>query len=127
MRFPLALGALALLTGASAPAGPGPTRAARSCDVKEIYEEERLPAGTKGIVSMGRPETVYSLLRPATLKRGSYEVRLSDVGSDFYRVDGQPLYIETYTCMESFLLARRIVLRVGSGSILGKGSLEIDR
>ena len=71
-----------------------------SYDVAQIYEAVELDSGSKVIDSYGTVKEAKTVLVPTKLKEGKYSVELTKVDSNFYKIYGTDLYIETRYCYE---------------------------
>lgn len=69
-------------------------------DVAQIYEGIELDRDAKAIDSYGNIKDVKILLNPIKLDIGKYEVKLSRVSTNLYKVHGTSIYIETKYCYE---------------------------
>ena len=69
-------------------------------DVKNVYIKQDLPQGTKIINPYGQVEEAQTILIPIKLDSGNYQVRLTKVASNIYKIDGTDYYIETRFCLE---------------------------
>lgn len=70
-----------------------------SYDIVGIYERVELPNGSKVLNSYSLKDIDYVFV-PKTLSTGRYEVELSREDSNFYKVCGTDIYIETRYCYE---------------------------
>lgn len=68
-------------------------------DIAEIYERVDVPSGTKASDGYSVEEIEYIFV-PTTIDIGRYSIEVSKEDSDFYRVCGTDLYIETRYCYE---------------------------
>lgn len=68
-------------------------------DVVEIYERVDVPSGTKASDGYSVEEIEYIYV-PTTIDIGRYSIEVSKEDSNFYRVCGTDLYIETRYCYE---------------------------
>ena len=71
-----------------------------SYDIAEIYEKVELKSGAKAITNLGGIESAEAVLIPTKVDVGKYEVELTRVDANFYRICGTSLYIETKYCYE---------------------------
>jgi hypothetical protein len=69
-------------------------------DVVQVYEAVELKSGSKSIDSYGNVEDAKIVLVPTKLDEGKYSVELTKVDSNFYKIYGTDLYIETRYCYE---------------------------
>ena len=69
-------------------------------DVAQVYEAVELKSGSKSIDSYGNVEDAKIVLVPTKLDEGKYSVELTKVDSNFYKIYGTDLYIETRYCYE---------------------------
>ena len=81
-------------------ADPKISKSGDSYDVAQIYEVVELDSGSKVIDSYGNVKDAKTLLVPTKLKEGKYSVELTKVDSNFYKIYGTDLYIETRYCYE---------------------------
>jgi hypothetical protein len=70
------------------------------CPVVNFYYSEEPQEGVKVLTMDGELEEADLILYPGRVNAGSYEVALSRVGLNLYRVDGKDLYLETRSCYE---------------------------
>ena len=66
----------------------------------QVYEAVELKSGSKSIDSYGNVEDAKIVLVPTKLDEGKYSVELTKVDSNFYKIYGTDLYIETRYCYE---------------------------
>ena len=71
-----------------------------SYDIAEIYEKVELKSGAKVVTNLGDVESAEAVLIPTKVDVGKYEVELTRVDANFYRICGTSLYIETKYCYE---------------------------
>lgn len=71
-----------------------------SYDVAQIYEAVELDSGSKVIDSYGNVKEAKTVLVPTKLKEGKYSIEVTKVDSNFYKIYGTDLYIETRYCYE---------------------------
>ena len=71
-----------------------------SYDIAGIYEKVELKSGSKVITALGGIEDAEAVLVPTKVDEGKYEVELTRVDANFYRICGTSLYIETKYCYE---------------------------
>ena len=71
-----------------------------SYDIAGIYEKVELKSGSKAINSFGSIEDAEAVLVPTKVDVGKYEVELTRVDANFYRICGTSIYIETKYCYE---------------------------
>ena len=67
-------------------------------DVVEIYKKIDLEYGTLAINSYGSVEEVKTILVPTTLKTGNYEVEVTRIDYNIYKIYGTDIYIKTRNC-----------------------------
>lgn len=69
-------------------------------DVVEIYEKIDLDHGALVIDIYGNAEEAETILIPTTLKKGNYEVEVTKVSSNIYKIYGTDIYVKTWGCYE---------------------------
>ena len=69
-------------------------------DVEQVYEAVELKSGSKSIDSYDNVEDAKIVLAPTKLDEGKYSVELTKVDSNFYKIYGTDLYVETRYCHE---------------------------
>lgn len=92
------------------------------CPVSNFYQAMEPENGVKVLTMKGNLEEADLILFPTQINVGSYEVSLSRVGLDLYKLNGEELYIETRTCTEFSVVEG--VLKVDSKNGLTKGTLH---
>lgn len=100
MKILLFLSALFLVNATSSSLELTSVSSANTYDVAQIYEAVELKSGSKSIDSYGNVEDAKIVLVPTKLDSGKYSVELSKVASNFYKIYGTDLYIETKYCYE---------------------------
>lgn len=75
------------------------TTESEAYDIVEIYERVDVPSGTKASDGYSVEEIEYIYV-PTTIDIGRYSIEVSKEDSNFYRVCGTDLYVETRYCYE---------------------------
>lgn len=71
-----------------------------SYKVLKIYEAVDLDSGSKGIDEYGDVKEIETILIPTELDLDTYEVTLTRIDTNLYRIDNTKFYIETQYCYE---------------------------
>ena len=69
-------------------------------DVKRIYVKTDLKSGSKCIDDWGNIEDAEAVLVTTSLEGGKYQVEITRKASNFYKIEGTDIYIETSYCYE---------------------------
>lgn len=101
---------------------PFTTRAQESYDIEEIYESKYLPKGAIIIDNCGNTEDVKYILLPTKLENGKYEIEVSRIDNNIYKINNTPLYIKTRNCYKYSYLSDAILV-IEPYSILSKGKI----
>ena len=70
------------------------------CEVAQFYEAVEADYGVKVLTSYGDLEKAELIFKPAKMDEGNYEIKITRVGSNLYKMEGSPYYIETKSCYE---------------------------
>lgn len=72
-----------------------------TCDIGKFYSGEDVAFDDiKVLTSMGNVEEAEMILAPISLDVGKYDVTVTRVGDNLYKIDGDDIYIETRFCFE---------------------------
>ena len=96
-----------------------------SYDIAEIYELIDVPRGSKVKDGYGNMVAIEGVYAPTRLDTGNYSVRVSRVGSNFYRIDKTDYYIETKFCYE-YAYYEEVILKITSNYGYTKGEIIFD-
>ncbi|MBE6228042.1 MAG: hypothetical protein E7115_09255 [Bacteroidales bacterium] len=72
----------------------------KTYDIAQVYEAVEMENGSKSIDSYGNVEEVKTVLTPTRFDEGKYSVELTRVDTNFYKIEGTSMYIETRYCYE---------------------------
>lgn len=72
----------------------------KTYDIAQVYEAVEMENGSKSIDSYGNVEEVKTVLTPTRFDEGKYSVKLTRVDTNFYKIEGTSMYIETRYCYE---------------------------
>lgn len=72
----------------------------KTYDIAQVYEAVEMENGSKSIDSYGNVEEVKTVLTPTRFGEGKYSVELTRVDTNFYKIEGTSMYIETRYCYE---------------------------
>lgn len=72
----------------------------KTYDIAQVYEAVEMENGSKSIDSYGNVEGVKTVLTPTRFDEGKYSVELTRVDTNFYKIEGTSMYIETRYCYE---------------------------
>ena len=100
MKFLLLLSVLFIVNSNNASEIVESVSSGDTYDVVQVYEAVELKSGSKSIDSYGNVEDAKIVLVPTKLDEGKYSVELTKVDSNFYKIYGTDLYIETRYCYE---------------------------
>ena len=100
MKFLLLLSVLFIVNSKNASEIVESVSSGDTYDVVQVYEAVELKSGSKSIDSYGNVEDAKIVLVPTKLDEGKYSVELTKVDSNFYKIYGTDLYIETRYCYE---------------------------
>lgn len=100
MKFLLLLSVLFIVNSNNASEIVESVSSGDTYDVAQVYEAVELKSGSKSIDSYGNVEDAKIVLVPTKLDEGKYSVELTKVDSNFYKIYGTDLYIETRYCYE---------------------------
>lgn len=73
---------------------------AESCDVKYILEKRSVDDGMYAIVDYSDVKEVEYLLVPTQIEEGKYNIKVTRVDSNIYRIEDTDFYIVTSMCLE---------------------------
>ena len=96
--------------------------AADKYDLVEIYKGYEADSGTLALCGYGNVEEVQTVLIPTTQKTGKYEVELTRVANDIYRVDGTNIYLKLRYCYE-YAYSDEAILIIESNYSYTKGEV----
>lgn len=74
--------------------------AAEEYDIESLLFTQRIKEGTVGVDRYGDPVQISSLLVPVEINSGNYQIQVTRVDANFYKVDGTDYYIKTKFCYE---------------------------
>ena len=92
------------------------------CDVIQVYEKQANTAGYKMLNRFEQLDKIETLLKPAQLDDGSYELIVKRVSNNLYQVVDEDVYIETKGCFK-IGFREEVVLSVERS---GRGVLRFD-
>lgn len=72
----------------------------KTYDIAQVYEAVELEKESKCIDSYGNVEDAKTVLTPTQFEEGKYSVKLTRVDTNFYKIEGTSIYIETRYCYE---------------------------
>ena len=114
-----ALFTLCLITSASL----SPEKASSSSyTVVCVYESIEIPSGSKALDSWGNLKEINDVYVPTKVDKGKYTVELTRIDSNFYRIYGTDLYIETQYCYE-YATREEVVLNITSNYGYARGEV----
>lgn len=93
----------------------------KSYDIAKIYEIVQLESDSKVLDSYGHIDDAEYVLIPTSIDYGKYEVELTKIAFNFYRIYGTDLVIETKYCYE-YANREDVILNIKSsyGSTIGE-------
>jgi hypothetical protein len=91
-------------------------------DLVEIYKGYEADSGTLALCAYSNVEEVQTILIPTTQKTGKYEVELTRVANDIYRVDGTNIYLKLRYCYE-YAYSDEAILIIESNYSYTKGEV----
>jgi hypothetical protein len=92
------------------------------CDVKNFYKAIEAETDVKVLTSGSEIEEAEFILVPTKLDEGKYNLTVSKKTSNFYRIDGKDIYIETRYCYE-YATREDVLLIVKSNYGYDKGEI----
>jgi hypothetical protein len=95
------------------------------CDVTEFYEAIESEIGSKVLTTNGELEEIDILLTPLKLEEGKYNIKVSRLGDNIYKVEGTRYYIETLYCYEYSNYDEAILIVSTNDGVL-KGKVYFD-
>jgi hypothetical protein len=95
------------------------------CDVKKFYKAIEAENDAKVLTIGGDIEEAEYILVPTKLNEGKYTLSVTRKASNFYKVDGQDLFIETNYCYE-YATYDEVILIVESNYGYTKGKIIFD-
>ena len=122
MKFLLLLSVLFIVNSNNASEIVESVSSGDTYDVAQVYEAVELKSGSKSIDSYGNVEDAKIVLVPTKLDEGKYSVELTKVDSNFYKIYGTDLYIETKYCYE-YCYSEEVILVVYTGSRYSYGKV----
>ncbi len=84
-----------------------------SYDVACIYESVDIPNGTKALDTWSNLKEVKAVYIPTKVDIGKYDVEVTRIDANFYKICGTNLYIETRYCYE-YATREEVVLNISS-------------
>lgn len=94
----------------------------RSYSVLNVYESVDIPDGTKALDSWGNLKEIKDLFVRTEMDTGKYTVEVTRIDSNFYRICGTDLYVETQFCYE-YATREEVVLNISSKYGYTKGEV----
>ena len=76
------------------------TAAADEYDVEALLYAQEIEEGTLGVDRYGDPVKIYGLLVPVEINSGNYQIQVTRVDNNVYKVDGTDYCIRTKFCSE---------------------------
>lgn len=98
------------------------TYASDTYDVEEVYVKEELPRDAKILDNFDNIKDAKYILIPAELRRGNYEVTVTRIDSNIYRVEQTDYIIVTKYCYE-YARYQKAILQYESSYGYTKGKL----
>lgn len=87
---------------------------AEEYSVEVILEEEKAPSYTYALDTYNDLTKVESILWPAKLEDGKYQVNITRKDDGLYKIDGTDFYIKTKYCYE-YCYSEEVILVVYTG------------
>ena len=119
LLFPVTLLVVSLLSSSSA---LSPSHTSSSYSIIGLYESVSTPSGTKALDSFSTLREVKTVFLPTKVDLGKYTVEITRIDSNFYRIIGTDLYIETQGCYE-YAIREEVVVSITSQYGYTKGEV----
>ena len=91
------------------------------CGVAQFYEAVEADYGVKVLTSYGDLEKAELIFKPAKMDEGNYKIKITRVGSNLYKMEESPYYIETKSCYEfASYKPAMLIVEIKNGHQIGK-------